>query len=207
MPSTPSSADFTKALLDKLARGIATTKIKDVPAGGEVTLSSLNFATGAGELYSIEGSFNLDWPEPSLDEIRVDQGLQTIAMDVDKGDISFSANYPAVAEAALVYFFKNTGSDATITVQAADSTTTPATPAITYTGKSLFVQPKTTEVSICIEDQDQKYAIVMARVALTARLAYDADNKIWYIGLNGRVLANLKEGEADVVVAERDTNS
>lgn len=196
------ASDFTKALLASLARGIATTKIKDVPAGGEVTLSALDFSSGAGELFSIEGSFNLDWPEPTLDEIRVDQGLQTIAMDVDKGDISFSANYPAVAEAALKYFFKNDEVSATITTEAAGTSTS----AVTYTGTSFFIQPKTAEVSIAIEDQDQKYCITMARVALTARLAYDADNKIWYIGLNGRVLTNLKAGEADMVVAARNNS-
>ena len=119
--AAPTASDFTKALLASLARGIATTKIKDVPAGGEVTLSALDFSSGAGELFSIEGSFNLDWPEPTLDEIRVDQGLQTIAMDVDKGDISFSANYPAVAEAALKYFFKNDEVSATITTAHASS--------------------------------------------------------------------------------------
>ena len=200
--AAPTASDFTKALLASLARGIATTKIKDVPAGGEVTLSALDFSSGAGELFSIEGSFNLDWPEPTLDEIRVDQGLQTIAMDVDKGDISFSANYPAVAEAALKYFFKNDEVSATITTEAAGT----STPAVTYTGTSFFIQPKTAEVSIAIEDQDQKYCITMARVALTARLAYDADNKIWYIGLNGRVLTNLKAGEADMVVAARNNS-
>lgn len=200
--AAPTASDFTKALLASLARGIATTKIKDVPAGGEVTLSALDFSSGAGQLFSIEGSFNLDWPEPTLDEIRVDQGLQTIAMDVDKGDISFSANYPAVAEAALKYFFKNDEVSATITTEAAGS----STPAVTYTGTSFFIQPKTAEVSIAIEDQDQKYCITMARVALTARLAYDADNKIWYIGLNGRVLTNLKAGEADMVVAARNNS-
>ena len=200
--AAPTASDFTKALLASLARGIATTKIKDVPAGGEVTLSALDFSSGAGQLFSIEGSFNLDWPEPTLDEIRVDQGLQTIAMDVDKGDISFSANYPAVAEAALKYFFKNDEVSATITTEAAGT----STPAVTYTGTSFFIQPKTAEVSIAIEDQDQKYCITMARVALTARLAYDADNKIWYIGLNGRVLTNLKAGEADMVVAARNNS-
>lgn len=200
--AAPTASDFTKALLASLARGIATTKIKDVPAGGEVTLSALDFSSGAGELFSIEGSFNLDWPEPTLDEIRVDQGLQTIAMDVDKGDISFSANYPAVAEAALKYFFKNDEVSATITTEAAGTSTS----AVTYTGTSFFIQPKTAEVSIAIEDQDQKYCITMARVALTARLAYDADNKIWYIGLNGRVLTNLKAGEADMVVAARNNS-
>lgn len=184
------NSTFTRALLDKLARGIAKTSILPV-VNGSVALKTLDFST-AGLLYSVEDSLNLDWPEPTLEEIRVDQGLATIAMDVDKGDIAFSANYPAIAEVALKEFFKE-GYASTIT--APDGTR--------YAGTSIFIEPKTTEVSVLIEDMDQQYSITMARVALTARLAYDPDKKLWYIGLNGRVLANLADNEADVLVGAK----
>lgn len=187
--------NLTKSLLAELSRGIAVTRIKAVPANGEVDLATLTFATGGGLLYSVEGSLQLDWPEPDISEIRVDQGLQTIAMDIEKGDISFAANYPTSAEAALTTFFKASDSNKVITTETGT----------TYTGKSIFLEPKTTEVSICIEDENQQYCIAMARVSLTARLAYDQDNRIWYIGLNGRVLTNLKDGEGDAVVAKRDS--
>lgn len=183
--------NFTKALLDKLMRGIAKTSIVNVE-GGSVTFSAETFQN-AGLLYSVEGSFNLDWPEPSIDEIRVDQGLQTIAMDVDKGDITFSANYPAMAAVVLKEFFNSVEDDVTI-----------ASPdGVNYKGPGIFIEPKTTEVSVLIEDQDYKYSIAMARVSLTARIAYDQDNKLWYLGLNGRVLANLADKQPDVVVAEK----
>lgn len=185
---------FNKALLEKLARGIAKTYIQDV-TDGSVQLSTLSLAN-AGLLYSIEGSFELDWPEPTIDEIRVDQGLMTIATDVDKGDISFSANYPPMAAVVLKTFFKVNTSDVTITT--ADG--------VTYKGPGLFLEPKTTEVTMSVEDNDGEFQIAMARVALTARLAYDSDNKLWYIGLNGRVLANLKEGEADFTVAQKSVS-
>lgn len=183
--------NFTKDLLAKLMRGIAKTYIVDVE-DGSVNWSASTFAN-AGLLYSVEGSFNLDWPEPSIDEIRVDQGLQTIAMDVDKGDIVVSANYPSVAAVPLQAFFKNTGSMIEIT----------SPDGVVYKGPGLFIEPKTTEVSMYIEDQDAQFGIAIARIALTARLAYDADNKLWYIGLNGRVLANLAENEPDLIVAEK----
>ena len=54
---------------------------------------------------------------------------------------------------------------------------------------------------------DSQFSITMARVSLTARLAYDADNKLWYIGLNGRVLTNLAANQPDVVVAEKKTTT
>lgn len=183
--------NFTKALLDKLMRGIAKTSIVDV-TDGSVNFSADTFAN-AGRLYSVEGSLQLDWPEPSIEEIRVDQGLQTIAMDVDKGDIVFSANYPPLAAVVLKTFFKSTASDVTIT----------SPDGVSYTGPGIFTEPKTTEVSVLIEDMDEEYSIAMARVALTARLAYDQDRKLWYIGLNGRVLTNLADNQPDVVVAEK----
>lgn len=183
---------FTKALLDKLARGIAKTYVTNV-TNGSVTFSADTFAN-AGLLYSTEGSMEIDWPEPDISEIRVDQGLQTIAMDVDKGDITFAANYPALAAVVLSEFFKTVGS-ANVTITSPDG--------VTYTGPGLSTEPKTTEVSILIEDMDNEFSITMARVSLTARLAYDSENKLWYIGLNGRVLTNLAEGQPDVVVAEK----
>lgn len=186
---------FTKDLLAKLARGIAKTYIAPV-TDGSVTFSSSTF-TNAGLLYSVEGSLAIDWAEPSISEIRVDQGLQTIAMDVEKGEVTFSANYPTMASAALSELFAKVGTTFTV----APPETNPAS----YTGTGFTLEPKTTEVSVMITDMDEQFAICMARVSLTARIAYDSDNKIWYIGLNGRVLANLAENQPDVVVAEKVT--
>lgn len=191
-----SNSTFTKALLDKLARGIAKTYIAPV-TGGSVTFSASTFSN-AGLLFSVEGSMEIDWPEPDISEIRVDQGLQTIAMDVDKGDITFAANYPAVAGVVLSEFFKTVGTG-NVTITSPDG--------VAYEGPGLSTEPKTTEVSVFIEDMDSQFSITMARVSLTARLAYDADNKLWYIGLNGRVLTNLAANQPDVVVAEKKTTT
>ena len=189
-----SSSTLTKDLLNSLARGIATTKILPVASNGAVTTGSLDF-TSAGLLYSIEGSLAIEWAEPTLEEIKVDQLQQTIAVDVEKGDITFTANYPTIAQAALVELFKADNTEKTIT---ADSSTQ-------YKGKGIFLTPQQTEVSMMIEDQDQKYAVIFARVSLTARLVYDSDNRIWYIGLDGRVLANLASGEPDALILPKKT--
>lgn len=186
---------FTKELLSKLMRGIAKTSIVNV-TNGAVTFSSTTFSN-AGQLYSIEGSLQIDWAEPTIDEVRIDQGLQTIAMDVEKGDITFSANYPALAAVVLKEFFKHTDSDVSIT----------SPDGVSYSGTGIFLEPKTTEVSILIEDMNEAMSFAMARVSLTARLAYDQDNKTWYIGLNGRVLTNLADGQPDAVVAEKVVTS
>lgn len=188
-----SKSTFTKDLLAKLARGISKTYIAPV-TDGSVSFSSSTFSN-AGLLYSIEGSMTIDWAEPSISEIRVDQGLQTIAMDVEKGEVTFSANYPTMASVALSEFFEKVGSTFSVT----GNETSPNT----YTGTGFTLEPKTTEVSVMITDMDEKFAICMARVSLTARIAYDTDNKIWYIGLNGRVLTNLATNQPDVLVGEK----
>lgn len=182
-------SNLTQALLDKLARGIASTKV--LAANGEVALSTLDFSN-AGQIFSIEDSLSIDWPEPTINSVKVDQGQQTIAIDVEKGDITFSANYPTIAEEALAEFFES-GKECVVTSSAGQ----------TYTGTSIFTSAKTTEVSLLIEDENKDFALVFARVSLTARLAYDTENKIWYIGLNGQVLANLKDGEGDVLIAPK----
>lgn len=183
-----------KDLLDSLARGIATTKILPVTSGS-VTTGSLDF-TNAGLLYSIEGSLSIEWAEPTLDEIKVDQMQQTIAVDVTKGDITFTANYPTIAEEALGEFFNADSSAKTITADASTQ----------YTGKGIFLSPKQTEVTMMIEDQAQNYAVIFARVSLTARLVYDSDNRIWYIGLDGRILNNLADGEPDALILPKKTS-
>lgn len=183
-----SSATLKKELLDSLARGIASTKILPVTSGS-VTTGSLDF-TNAGLIYSIEGSLNIEWAEPTLEELKVDQMQQTIAVDVEKGDITFSANYPTIAEAAIAEFFEADSTSKTIT---ADANTQ-------YQGKGFFLSPKQTEVSMMIEDQAKNFAVIFARVSLTARIVYDSDNRIWYIGLDGRILSNLAENEPDALI-------
>lgn len=183
---------LTKDLLAALGKGIASTKILPV-VDGKVTMSGLDF-TDAGQIFSIEDSFALDWAEPTLDETKVDQGLATIDIKIEQGEITFAANYPTIAEEAMKEFFKtSTAGQVTVIGDAEHS----------YKGTSIFTDPKTTEVSLLIEDQNQEFAVVLARVSITARLAYDGDKKIWYIGLNGRVLSNLKDGEGDALVAKK----
>lgn len=190
------SSTLTKSLLDSLARGIATTKILPVASGGAVTMSSLDF-TSAGLIYSIEGSLSIEWAEPTLDEIKVDQLQQTIAVDVEKGDVTFSANYPTIAQAALGEFFDADSTTTTVTADASHQ----------YQGKGIFITPKQTEVTMMIEDQDQNYAVIFARVSLTARLVYDTDTRIWYIGLNGRILSNLADGQPDALIIPKKTGN
>ena len=188
-----SKSTLTKDLLAKLMRGIAKTTIAPV-TDGSVTFSSSTFSN-AGYIYSIEDSLSIDWSDPSITEVRVDQGLQTIAMDVEKGDITFSANYPTVAAAAVSEFFKTTTGSVSIT----------SNESVAYTGVGISTEPKTTEVSVLIEDMNEEYSIAFARVSLTARLSYDNDTKVWYIGLSGRVLTNLASGQPDAVVCEKVT--
>lgn len=191
-----SSSTLSKDLLSSLARGIATTKILPGAANGAVTMSSLNFTT-AGLIYSIEGSLSIEWAEPTLEELKVDQGQQSIAVDIEKGDITFSANYPTIAQAALTEFFDADSTTATVTADASHQ----------YQGKGIFLTPKQTEVTMMIEDQDQEWAIIFARVSLTARLVYDSDNRIWYIGLNGRILSNLADGQPDALIIPKKTGN
>ena len=108
-----SKSTFTKDLLAKLMRGIAKTSIAPV-TDGSVTFSSSTFAN-AGQIFSIEDSLSIEWSEPTITEVRVDQGLQTIAMDIEKGDITFSANYPTVASAAISELFKCSSGAVSIT--------------------------------------------------------------------------------------------
>lgn len=182
---------LTKDLLAKIGKGIAHTRVLGV-TDGKVTFSNLDFSQG-GEIFSIENSLEINWDEPTLSELKVDQGLQTIDISIEQGELTFAANYPTLAEDALAEFFKTAKTASTIKASAD----------VSYTGKSIFTEPKTTELSILIEDQNEAFGICLARVSVTARLALDNDSKVWYIGLNGRVLANLEDGQGDILVAPK----
>lgn len=185
-------SNLTKDLLSAISKGIASTKVLAVPENGQVTFSNLDF-TSAGQIFSIEDSFSIEWGEPTITEIKVDQGLASIDTKIEQGEVTFSANYPTIAEAALAEFFKAGNTSISVTADATHS----------YTGKSIFTDPKSTELTMLIEDQNQEFGIVLARVSVTARLAYDSDSKIWYIGLDGRVLTNLKSNEGDILIAKK----
>lgn len=185
-----SNTTFTKALLSKIQRGIGVTSIVPCVDGGQ-TFSATTFAD-AGKIYSIEGSFAIDWPEPDVTVVRIDQNLKQILMNVENGDITFSANYPTTAAAAINELFNI--ESASVSITSADG--------VSYSGVGISLDPKTTEVSLLVEDEAASGSIAFARIAMTARFAYDSDNRLWYIALSGRVLENLTDGQPDVVVSE-----
>ena len=188
---------LTHALLSDLHKGINKTALLPCPSTGEVTLAAADFSA-ADLLYSLKDSFAVDWSEPTLDEITVDQADEVIDTDMsDIGEVTITANYPTQATAALEYFF--TKAKAITGVKGPGWASGDAT----YEGASFFKMPKQIECSLMSTSASGKSAIVFARVQFTAREQRDNDTGLWYIAVTGKMLSNLKDGEGDFAVLKQ----
>lgn len=185
---------LTHALLSDLHKGIAQTALLPV-VDGQGTLNAADFSD-ADLLYSIKDSFDISWDEPTVEEIKVDQNDETIDTNMtDEGEVTLTANYPSNAGAALEYFFKK--------AKAVTGVTGPN--GKTYSGSSYFKRPKTIEVSLMSTSSSEESCVIFARFQITARFLRDSDTGLWYIGLTGKMLTNLKDGEGDFAVLKAPT--
>lgn len=180
-------ATLTMDLLKPLHKGNAAIALKPV-TDGKVTLSTLSFAD-ADLIYSIKGTFNINQDDPSVTELKIDQGDAVIDTDTEAGAITITASYPTIATAAFEYFY-NAGKSVTVTAQ--DTTS--------YAGKSFFNTPKQVECSLLAQSQDKSTAIAFARVQLTVVMRQDSEDQPFYLALTGKVLTNLATGEGDFAV-------
>ena len=184
---------LTHALLSDLHKGISQTALLPI-ADGQGTLNAADFSA-ADLIYSIKDSFTVEWSDPTVDEILVDQNDEVIDTNMsDEGQVTISANYPSQATAALGYFFTQAKTLSGVVGPAVGSDS------ITYSGASYFKKPKTIECSLMSTSASRQSSIIFARVQITARLQRDSDTGLWYIALTGTMLTNLKDGEGDFAV-------
>lgn len=187
---------LTHALLADLNKGITKTAFLPI-SEGQATLNAADFSA-ADLIYSIKNSFSMDWSEPTIDEIKVDQNDEVIDTDMsDIGEVTITANYPSQAGTALAYFF--TQAKSLSGVKDPGWTSGDAT----FEGASFFRKPKQVEGSLLCTSASGKSMIVFARVQITARELRDNDTGLWYIGLTGKMLTNLKDGEGDFAVLKQ----
>lgn len=186
------AATLTHSMLEDLHRGCASIKLLAVPSGGSVDFTSLSFAS-ADEIFTLKDTFQITQDDPSTDEIKIDQGDETIDMDVTTGELKLQGDIPSVAVELLAYFFDKGQASASVTAATGDS----------YTGAGFFKTPKEVIASVLVVSASKKTAVAFARVKLVASLTQDSTSDPLCVRFAGTVLGNLKSGEGDFAVLKK----
>ncbi len=183
-------ATLTSAMLADLHKGNAAILLKACPANGEVTLTAMDFSA-EDKIFTIKDSFNISQAEPTITEIKIDQGDDLIDTDAEKGEWTLTGKIPSNATALYDYFY--TASATAVSGVKGDG-------GKQYAGKAYFSDPKEVVCSILVESQSRKSAVLFARVKLTVNQSEDDNANPMYLNFKGTVLKNLKSGVGDFAI-------
>lgn len=180
------SATLTKAMLNDLHRGCAAISLLPYTSAGVSSFANLDFSA-ADQIFTLKDSFNISQGDPSIEEIKIDQGDVTIDSDTTPGEWSLAGNIPSVASAVLAYFYESAQAMSSVTVKGQGSSTA------NYTrGAAFFATPKEVQATMLIESASKKTAIVLANVKMTVGLSKDDASNPAYLKLAGTILANTE---------------
>ena len=184
-------ATLTHAMLDDLHIGNACLSLLPYnPAGLDITDPTKTNVSGADQIYTLEGTFNLECDDPSNTDIKIDQHQEVIDVQIDKGgNWRMTGNIPSIAVALLSYFFTE---GATIAAGTASSpTSVTGAEGTAYTGRGFMATPETTEVSVLAESESKNTAILFPHVKMIVSKPKKDDNtNPAYLSFTGFVLPN-----------------
>lgn len=142
---------LTKAMLDKVYKGISSIHITEVKP---ITATMFD---GADELFTLKDSVSFSQSEPSKTEINVDQFSAPIAATYDAGEFTISAVVPSVAKEVLEYFYTKNA-----------ATITPITGFTT--GTAIDLTSKVVNVSLKMVNDSGDMAIVIPNCEIIANM-------------------------------------
>ena len=182
-------ATLTHAMLDDLHIGNASLALLPYsPSGVDIT-SGLDFTT-ADQIFTLEGTFNLECDDPSSTDIRIDQHQEVIDVQVDKGgNWRMTGNIPSVAKELLAYFYSS-GMDIAAGTASSPKGVTGAEGTF-YTGKGFMATPEVIEVTVLAESESKNTAILFPHVKMIVSKPKKDDNtNPAYLSFTGYILPN-----------------
>ena len=184
------SATLTHAMLNDLHIGNASLALLPYSSTGLDITSGVSFAE-ADQIFTLEGTFNLESDDSSSTDIKIDQHQEVIDVQIDKGgNWRMTGNIPSIAEALLGYFYTE---GATVAAGTASTPTgvTGADGEAYYTGKGFMATPETIEVSVLAESESKNTAILFPHVKMIVSKPKKDDNtNPAYLSFVGYVLPN-----------------
>lgn len=191
-------ATLTHAMLDDLHIGNASLSLLPYSSTGVNIASGLDFS-GADQIFTLEGTFNLTSDDPSSNDIRIDQHQEVIDTQIEKGgNWQMTGNIPSVAAELLGYFYD---AGATISAGTVSSPTgVKGAEGTYYTGKGFMASPNEVEVTILAESESKNTAILFPHVKLIVSKPKKDDNtNPAYLSFLGYILPNPYKNGSDYV--------
>ena len=191
-------ATLTHAMLDDLHIGNASISLLAYSASGVDITNGLDFSS-ADQIYTLEGSFNLECDDPSSTDIKIDQHQEVIDTRIDKGgNWRMTGNIPSIAQAALSYFYPD-GADIVAGTASSPKGVTGAEGTF-YTGKGFLATPETIEVTVLAESESKNTAILFPHVKMiVSKPKKDDNDNPAYLSFVGYVLSNPYKSGGDFV--------
>lgn len=182
-------ATLTHAMLDDLHIGNASLSLLPYSSAGVDITSGLDFS-GADQIFTLEGTFNLTSDDPTSNDIRIDQHQEVIDTQIEKGgNWQMTGNIPSVAAELLGYFYDAGATIAAGTAQA--PTGVKGAEGTFYTGKGFMASPNEVEVTILAESESKNTAILFPHVKLIVSKPKKDDNtNPAYLSFLGYILPN-----------------
>lgn len=184
-------ATLTHAMLDDLHIGNAAISLLNYTSGGvDITDPTKTNFSSADQIYTLEGTFNLETDDPSQSDIKIDQHQEVIDVQIEKGgNWRMTGNIPSIAQAVLAKFY-NAG--ATIgTGTASSSTSVTGAESTKYSGKGFMATPNEVEVTVLVESESKNTAILFPHVKMIVSKPKKDDNtNPAYLSFVGYVLPN-----------------
>ena len=183
-------ATLTHAMLDDLHIGNASISLLPYSASGVDITSGLDFSS-ADQIYTLEGTFNLECDDPSSTDIKIDQHQEVIDVQIDKGgNWRMTGNIPSIAVDLLKYFFTEGSAIAAGTASSVKGVTGADGTAF-YTGQGFLATPETIEVTVLAESESKNTAILFPHVKMIVSKPKKDDNtNPAYLSFTGYVLPN-----------------
>ena len=184
-------ATLTHAMLDDLHIGNAAISLLDYTSGGvDITDPTKTDFSSADQIYTLEGTFNLESDDPSSNDIRIDQHQEVIDTQIDKGgNWRMTGNIPSIAEAVLAKFYTAGAVIAAGTSQA--PTAVKGAEGTYYAGKGFMATPNEVEVTVLVESESKNTAILFPHVKMIVSKPKKDDNtNPAYLSFVGYILPN-----------------
>lgn len=182
-------ATLTHAMLDDLHIGNASLSLLDYSASGVDITSGLDFSS-ADQIFTLEGTFNLECDDPSSTDIKIDQHQEVIDVQIDKGgNWRMTGNIPSIAEALLNKFYTEGSAISAGTSSAVKGVK--GSDGAFYTGQGYMATPEAIELTILAESESKNTAILFPHVKMIVSKPKKDDNtNPAYLSFTGYILPN-----------------
>lgn len=186
------AATLTRAILNDLEKGQACIKV--VTQTDVLTDTTFD---DADKLFTAKDTFSIVQAEPTKTEIKIDQYDETIDTTVEIGEFNITGSIPSSAIELFEFFYP------TASVQPSLTTGIIGDDGVTkYTeAKAFYHEPKEINVTMLVESQSKKTALVFTHVKMVVSMNHDSvQSNLFVLNFNGTVLKPRTAGTGSFVV-------